>query len=74
MDAKLPPVPVELDRNGIARDAGFRPRDHSLFAQHPIDQRGFASVRAADDRDFQRRIGIGIFVLASILFVALNQR
>src|SRR5690242_6337776 len=47
-------VPFPLQADGIASDPRFRPGDHPLLADHPIDQSGFPGVWTSDDREMQR--------------------
>ncbi len=50
------PLPRHHDR--VARDAGFRAGEQPLFADHAIDQRGFAGIGAADDGDVEVALGV----------------
>ena len=50
-------VPVPVDRDRIARDPRFGPGDQPVLAEHAVDQRRLARVRAPDDRQLQRRVG-----------------
>ena len=49
--------------NRVARQAGFWAGDHPVFAQHAVEQGGFAGIRAADNGQLERvvlaRVGIG---------------
>ena len=54
VNAETLAVPVKIDRDGVARDAGFRPGQQALLAEQAIDQRRLAGVGAADDRDADR--------------------
>ena len=47
-------VPVPVDRDGIAGDAGFRAGQQPLLADQRVDQRRLAGIRAADDGDAHR--------------------
>ncbi len=62
VDAKTPAAPLEVDRDGVARDAGFRPGEQTLLAEQPVDQRRLAAVRPADHRDVNgpRRIDFAV--------------
>ena len=44
----------KVDRNGIARQAGFRTGDHTIFAKQTIEKARFAGVGTADDRELER--------------------
>ena len=68
VEAEFAAVPVELDRDGVARDAGFRAGEQALLAEQAVDQRGLAGVGPADDRDADRPVGalfvgLGLVVL-----------
>ena len=52
--AKLAALPVDLDRDGIARGAGLRARQQALLAEQMIDQRRLAGIGPADDGDADR--------------------
>ena len=49
-----PAAPGEVDRDGVARDAGFRPGQQALLPDQAVDQGRFAGVWAADDGDANR--------------------
>ena len=57
VDAQMPPAPVQIDRNRIARDAGFRPGHQPLFAEQSVDQRGLAGIGTPDHGDADRLVG-----------------
>ena len=60
-------MPIPVDGDGIAGDAGFRAGQQPLLADQRVDQRRLAGIRPADDGDAHRlglvvgrlRIGIG---------------
>ena len=54
VDAEFLPAPVEIDRDGVARDAGLRPGEQALLADQPVDQRRLAGVGPADNGDADR--------------------
>ncbi len=54
VDAEFLAMPVEIDRDGVARGAGFRRGQQALLADQPVDQRGFAGIRASDNGDADR--------------------
>src|SRR5690606_21753745 len=45
------PVAAERHQDAVARGAGLVIGEHALFAEYPVDERGFADVGAPDDRD-----------------------
>ena len=47
-------VPFTAQRNCVARDTCFRPRQQTIFTHDHIDQRRFTRVRAPDNRDLHR--------------------
>ncbi|ESY17342.1 hypothetical protein X750_22630 [Mesorhizobium sp. LNJC394B00] len=59
-------MPVPVDRDGIAGDAGFRAGQKPLLADQRVDQRRLAGIGTADDGDAHRlgvvigRFGVGI--------------
>ena len=62
VNAKTPAAPFEVDGDGVARDAGFRPGEQTLLADQPIDQRRLAAVRPPDHGDVNgpRRIDFAV--------------
>ena len=54
VDAEFLAVPIEIDRDGIARGAGFRRGQQPLLADQPVDQRRLAGIRPSDDGDADR--------------------
>ena len=68
VDAEMPAVPVEIDRDGVAGDAGLGPGEQALLAEQPVDQRRLAGVRPADHRDADRPRRVGL--LARVLLSA----
>src|SRR6185312_10865045 len=84
VDARFPPqprgvvelerlaLPVEIDGNGIARDAGLGARQQPLLADEAVDQRRLAGVRPADDGDADRMraalLARGVLALLGGLF------
>ena len=58
VEAEGAALPVEIDRDGVARDAGLRPGEQALLAEQAVDQRRLAGVGPADhgDADRPRRI------------------
>ena len=52
--AEIAALPVDLDRDRIARGAGLRAGQQALLAEQMVDQRGFPGIGAADDGDADR--------------------
>src|SRR6185437_6727175 len=52
--AEIAPLPVDLDRDGIARGAGYGAGQEPLLADEIVDQRRFAGIGPADNRDADR--------------------
>ena len=48
------PLPVEIDRDGVARGAGLRRGEQALLADQPVDQRRLAGIRPPDNGDADR--------------------
>ena len=44
-------MPVEIDRDGVARGAGLRRGEQALFADQPVDQGRLAGIRTSDNGD-----------------------
>ena len=55
-------VPDQIDRDGVAGNAGLGPCQQPLLAEQPIDQRRFPAIGAADHGDADR------FALSGLLF------
>ena len=54
-----PPIALEGHQDAVARGAGLLARDHPLLPEQPIDERGLAHVRSADDCDADgARVGL----------------
>ena len=70
-----PVVPVPVDGDRIARDAGLGPGDHPLLAEHLVDQGRFARVGAPDDRHLERTVFV-VLVLGRVFLavLALDER
>ena len=56
-------VPDPVDRDRIAGDAGLGAGDQPLLLEDAVDQGRFAGVGAADDRELERRVALGLFLL-----------
>ena len=54
VDAKVPVVPSQIDRDGVAGDAGLGAGQQPLLAEQPVDQRRFPGIGPADHRDADR--------------------
>ena len=55
-------VALEIEVDRIARRARLVEGDHPLLAEQRVDERRLADVRPADDRDLDRRVGVGAIV------------
>ena len=53
-----PPVRRSFDRDRIPGQPGLRPGDHPLLAEQGVQQGGLAGIRAADDGQPQRPVGV----------------
>ena len=58
--------PFRFNGNGIARDACFRPRQQTLFAQNAIEQSGFARIGTAHHGNAQR---LGNIEFSAVFFI-----
>ena len=67
---KLRPLPVEIDRDRVARDAGLRPGEQALLAEQTVDQRRLAGIRPADHRDADRAVAarslVGLLIVVRL--------
>ena len=68
VNTKLPAVPVDFDRNGVAGDAGLGPRQQPLLAEQPVDQRRFSGIGTPDDRDADRPLLGRLLLSAAFAF------
>ncbi len=60
-------MPLPIDRDRIARDAGLRAGDHPLLAEHAVDQGRLAGIGAADDGELERPFGRFRFLFLEIV-------
>src|SRR5689334_22086173 len=58
-------MPGEQRVHRIARRAGHLADDHPFLTEQPVDERGFAGIGPADDRDRRLRVGGEIAVPAA---------
>ena len=52
-------MPGQVDRDGVAGDAGLRPGQQPLLAEQAVDQRRLAGIGAADHGNADRAGGLG---------------
>jgi hypothetical protein len=71
--AKIVPLPVEFDRDGVARQAGFRAGQQPIRTEQPVDQGRLAGVRPADNGDADRSV-LGCFVGRVLVGLRLRLR
>ena len=55
-------APFPVDGYGVARDAGFGTHKQAILADHAVDQRRLARIRAADDGDAQGPVRVEIIL------------
>ncbi len=51
-------MPFPVDRNRVTCNARFRAGQQAIFAEHRVDHRGLARIRASDNGNAQRLGGI----------------